>query len=89
MSQKTVVSVAVVAAAACVGLYLSRGPWMAYREQKLKADAATQEMLKAERNKTDLLREKARVETPMGREEAARAVGYVKKNELPLDQAGK
>jgi len=86
MSKKTAMSVAFVAAAACAGLYLSRGPWLAYRDQKQKADSATKEMLKAEQDKAELLRERARIESSRGQEEAARAIGYVKKGEVPLNQ---
>ena len=76
MSRKLATSVLLVAAAASFGLYLSRVPWMAYREQKQKADSATKEMQKAEQGKNDLLRQQAITDSPMGRERIVRAQGY-------------
>jgi hypothetical protein len=84
MSRKTLVSVAFVAAAASLGLFLSRTPWVAYREQKAKADAANKDMMKAESAKNELLERKAVVESPTGREQLARKLGYVKEGEKPL-----
>jgi hypothetical protein len=84
MSRKMLWTAGCVVAAACVGLYFSRGPWMAYRDQKQIADAATREILKAEQEKADLLREKAKYDSPMGREELARGRDYVKKGEENL-----
>ena len=86
MSRKTAMSVVFVAAAASLGLYLSRGPWVAYREQKAKADNATKEMRKHEQEKVDLLTEKARIDTPQGREELARQRKWLKEGETPLDK---
>jgi hypothetical protein len=84
MSRKTLVSVAFVAAAASLGFFFSRTPWVAYREQKAKADAATKDMMKAESAKNELLERKAVVESPTGREQLARKLGYVKEGEKPL-----
>lgn len=88
MSRKSVLSVFFVVCAACLGLYLSRGPWVAYREQKLKADIATKEMLKAESEKTDLMKQKAMLESPIGRETLARQHNYIKNGEQPLNSSG-
>ena len=84
MSRKTLVSVAFVVAAASLGFYLSRDPWVAYHEQKLKADSATKDMMKAESAKNELLERKAKIESPAGREQLARGLGYVKDGEKPL-----
>lgn len=86
MSRKTVLNVAFVAGAVGLGLYLSRGPWLAYREQKQKADTASRELLRTEQDKVDLLRQEAKISTPIGREEAARAKDFVQKGERPLNQ---
>lgn len=84
MSRNSVLSVALAVAAVGVGLYFSRGPWQAYRQQKEKADLATKEMMKAEKEKTDLMQQKAKYETPMGMEGLARESGFIKPNEVPL-----
>jgi hypothetical protein len=86
MSRNKALSVVFVAAAAGLGLYFSRGPWLVYRDQKVKADSATKEMQKAEHEKTDLLREKAQYESPMGREQLARSHRFVKPGEV-VDEA--
>ncbi|HWA81803.1 MAG TPA: hypothetical protein VG820_00105 [Fimbriimonadaceae bacterium] len=85
MSRKTIFSVIVVGAAASLGLYMSRGPWLAYREQRLKADQATKEMVKTEQERTDLLIEKAKDESPLGQEALARQRHWHKPDEVPLD----
>ncbi len=84
MSRRTAVSALFVAAAAGIGLYLSRGPWVAYREQKAKAENAQHEMQKAEIERSDLLRQRAMADSPLGQEAAARSKGYLKKGEGPL-----
>ena len=86
MSRKSALSVFFVGAAAVLGVYLSRGPWLAYREQKQKAEIATTDMLKAEAEKTDLLKQKAKYESPLGRETLARQQNYVKVGEKPMTE---
>ncbi|HTQ11323.1 MAG TPA: hypothetical protein VMI31_14755 [Fimbriimonadaceae bacterium] len=85
MSRKLVSTAFLVVAAAGVGLYLSRGPWLAYRQERQKSDAATNEMLKSEADKNDLIRQKAKLDTPIGREELARDLGYRKSGEQPVE----
>jgi len=74
-----------VMAAVGLGFYLSRGPWLTYREQRRKADLATMEMRKSERQKNDLLQQQAMLETPLGKEQLARGKGYLKSGEQALD----
>jgi hypothetical protein len=81
MSRNAVINACGVVLAVGLGLYLSRGPWLAYRDQKTKADIATKEMLKVEGEKAELERERAKLETPMGKEELARRNSYVKQGE--------
>ena len=85
MFRKLALSCLFVASAAGLGLYLSRGPWQTYRDQRAKADEATREMESAEHEKADLLKRRAEIETPMGREKLARERGYLKKGELPVN----
>ena len=86
MSRKIGFSFVFVAIAACLGIYLSRGPWAAYGQQKQKADVATKEMNKAEQDTTELLRQKAALESPLGREAQARKQMWLKPDEQPLNQ---
>lgn len=81
MSRNVVLNACGVVAAVCLGIYLSREPWATYREQKNKADIATKEMLKVESEKTNLERQRAKLETPMGQEELARRSSYVRPGE--------
>ena len=81
-------NVAFVSAAAALGLYLSRGPWIAYREQGAKADAASHDMLRAESEKKELLVQQAKVESALGQEQQARSQGYLKPGEEPLKLSG-
>lgn len=81
MSRKIATGVLFVAAAASLGIYFSRGPWLAYREQKQKADTATSEMHKAEQEKNELLSQEAKLSSPMGREATVRSQGYRKSDE--------
>jgi len=73
------VGIAVVAVG--LGLYLSRKPWEVYRDQKSKAEASTVEMQKAERDRVEMMEQKARVGSALGREEAIRKKGWLKPGE--------
>ena len=86
MSRKSAISIFMVAAATACGLYLSRGPWLAYQQQKQLADVATRDMLKAEGEKNNLLLQKARYESPLGKEELARSNRYIKPGEELLSK---
>lgn len=84
MSRKALSGAIFAIAAVSLGFYFSLGPWRAYGQQKGKADAATQEMQKAERAKTDLLQQEAEAQDPIRMEQRARERGFVKKGESPL-----
>lgn len=86
MKQKTLWNVGLTAAAVAVGLALSAKPWQYYREQKKLAEAATQEMREAESKRTELVRQKAKYESALGREELARKQGYRRPDEQPLGE---
>lgn len=73
----------IVVAALGTGLYLSRKPWEVYREQKAKADVSTREMQKAERDRVEMMEQKARVGSALGREQAIREKGWLKPGEAP------
>ncbi len=85
MARKLAWSCLFVLLAIGTGVALSIKPWEAYRVQKKKADQAQAEMRSAEQEKAELVRQKARFESPIGKEELARERGYRKPNEQPVD----
>jgi cell division protein FtsB len=76
-----------VGAAVGTGLYLSRGPWEAYRRQRVSADQAQAKMRAAEKERTDLTRQNAFTDSPAGRDEVARNHGYLKPGEVKIEVA--
>ena len=86
MLRKSALNLTLAAAAVALGLYLSRGPWRVYNQQKLKADAATREMQKSEQSKASLLKQEAQIESPLGQEELARKHLYLDPREHPITQ---
>jgi cell division protein FtsB len=81
MARKAALNILFVLTAVGAGLYASRAPWQAYREQQAAADEQTQEMRESEKRRADLMREEARVRSTVGREELARANGYIRPGE--------
>ena len=77
-----------VLAAAATGLALSYRPWSVWRDHRAKADQHVQEMRDAERSREELIRQRARMETPLGKEEMAREQGYLKPGETPVGGRG-
>ena len=71
--------------AVSVGAYMAREPWGRYQEERALAKRANEEMKKAEAERAELVRQRAKVKSPAGREELLRDNGYVKKGEQPLD----
>jgi len=82
--RKTVWKGLCAALAVGVGIALSLTPWQHYREQRIRANDAARAMREAEAEKVALLREQARVGSPAGKEELARARGYSRPGELRL-----
>lgn len=70
-----------------IGVALSLRPWQLYLDQRERSQEATADMKAAERERADLIRERNRYESPVGREELARERGYHKPGERPLDEA--
>lgn len=87
MGRRAVWTGLVVALAVTVGVALSVKPWHLYLEQREKTDMAKAEMRDAERERAELMRQRARYESPVGREELARERGYRKPDERPLNEA--
>lgn len=75
-------------AAGLTGFYMAREPWIVYHEQQAKANEAKQEMANSEKDRADLIRQKADAESSAGREKAARERGYVNKGEKRMGPDG-
>lgn len=84
---RAIFNVLFIGAAVGTGLYLSRGPWQMYRQQKSKADQAQGQMRAAEKEREQLTKENAHSDTPAGREEAARKAGFLKPGEQKVETA--
>lgn len=67
------------------GIALSSKPWQHYQNQRKKMNEEIATMRKDEANYAELLTQKARLESPLGREQRARELGYRKPNEVPLE----
>jgi hypothetical protein len=72
-----------VLAAGC-GLFMSRGVWGRFREERSNAQQAQSEMRAVEREKADLVGQRAFLESEAGREQAARERRWLKPGEKPL-----
>lgn len=72
---------AVVLAAAAAGTALSFRPWKAYLEQRRIANANQHALAEAETRKAEFARQKAKLESRIGKEEKAREHNYVRPGE--------
>jgi hypothetical protein len=86
--RKSIWNIGFVAAAVATGLALSYRPWSVWRDQRIKADQHIEEMRQAEKSREELIRKRARIETPLGKEEIAREQGYLKPGEQPTGGRG-
>ena len=73
-------------AAAALGVALSIRPWEEYRDQRMKADEAIRKSKQMQEEMSRLAREKAVIDTAAGKERLARERGYIKPDEVPLNQ---
>ena len=76
---------AIIAAAVACGLFFSRKPWEAFRDQQAKANEAQLEMRNAEQERERLLKEKMKYSSPVGKEQAIRNKGWTKPGESLAD----
>ena len=77
--------VVIVVAAVGTGLYLSKKPWEVYREQRVKSDLISQDMQSAEHEREELMKEKAKMSSPLGREEKMREKNWRRPGETPVE----
>ena len=77
-------TIALIAAAAVVGLGLSARPWRVFTEQNERTADYQKKMKSAEQRRVDLTKEKTRIDGPIGKEQAARDLGFTKAGEVPV-----
>ncbi|MCW5941763.1 MAG: hypothetical protein KIS66_06005 [Fimbriimonadaceae bacterium] len=85
MKARMLITGLVVLAAVGTGALLSREPWRLYREQQAKTDQSLRAMRAAEDKSANLTRQKAHADSPLGREELARKMGFRKPGEALVD----
>ena len=83
MSRQGWTLVTVVAAVLC-GTGFSMKPWKALRAQWQESESAVSETKALEKQRSELIRDNARLDSPYGLEEQAREMGYRKPYERPL-----
>lgn len=81
---KRIWNIVFVSVAVALGIAFSIKPWRVYVEQRSLARAQELEMERAERGRTRLVEQKARLDSGPGREELARRYGYMKPGEIPI-----
>ena len=86
MSRKILYNAVAVALGVAVGVALSIKPWQAYHDQRIKADDAISRAAEMQRRQSELAREKALLNTPLGKEKQAREKGFVRPGETPVDK---
>lgn len=72
-------------AAVGVGAYLAREPWAKYQHERTLAKESMKEMQRAEEERAQLIRQRAKLKSAAGREEVTRESGYVKEGEQRLE----
>lgn len=85
MKKSTLMNLGLALLAVLVGLGLSVRPWKVYFDERDRTAQYKSQMRNAENRRIDLIKEKARLEMPMGREEAARNMGFTKPDEKPVE----
>lgn len=84
MKANRIWTAALVSAGLLTGILLSVRPWKVFTEQRAKTEEAQRKMHDAEQRRVDLTREKAHIEGTLGREQAARDLGFTKPDEQPV-----
>ncbi|MBL8086627.1 MAG: hypothetical protein JNM85_00995 [Chthonomonas sp.] len=82
---KRLLAVVFLASAVGVGLYFSSAPRVQRHKQAESARAADASMRQSQAEAARLSEDRARLQSPAGREEAARTRGYLKPGEKRLD----
>jgi len=74
-------NIVLVISAIALGLLLSAKPWRVYMEQRAQARQYERDMHAAEQRRVDLTGTAAKLNSPLGKEQAAREAGLLKPGE--------
>ncbi len=85
MATRWFIGTTLVVMAVMFGIFMSLGSWKASNRQREEADAAHLELQKLQDEQIQITRERAAIESPAHREEAARARGYLRPGEKRLE----
>ncbi len=85
MATRWFIGTTLVVMAIMAGIFMSLGSWKAYRMQREEADGVRLELQKLQDEQIRMTREKAKIDSPAHREEAARARGYLRPGEKRLE----
>ena len=79
--------VLIVLVASALGFYLSREPWAAFAEERVKERETVDSMREIEKRRADLVRQRAKYSSSSGKEELARSRGFQRLGEEPVEVA--
>jgi hypothetical protein len=82
--KRTTIALLVLVCGVLTGVYCSRPSWRALDAQKKEFRAQVSEARHIQAERTELLKETSRLESPFGKEQRARELGYRKPYEKPL-----
>lgn len=83
MARKSLINVCIVLVAVAAGLATSRSPWQVLSEQRERTERQEAEMRRLENLRESLVREQARYQSSIGKEELARERNFLPPNEVP------
>ena len=82
--KKAVYWIVFTCAALTLGAYMAREPWGRYQHERALAKDSLKDMERAENERAQLIKERAKYKSAAGREELLRENGYIKEGEQPL-----
>lgn len=82
--KRPIIIILTITAAISTGLVLSKSSWDTRKTQRAEYQAKIAESREIESTRADLLKETAILESPYGKEQRARELGYRKPYEKPL-----
>jgi hypothetical protein len=83
MTKGALINGTIVVAAMAAGVVVSVRPWQVYQDQRKQANQQIADMAKSEKKYEQLVRDEARLRSNIGKQEMARARGYLPQGELP------
>lgn len=81
---RTAITLFTLAAAIALGLFFSRNSWQTVQLQRKESQTQIKESRKIQADRAGLLQKSAELESPFGKEQRARELGYRKPYEKPL-----